>query len=416
MSIQFPSIAIEVPRQLPAALRGWTIGQIVDANVIGRIGANSIRLDVAGVEVRAATALPLRTGERLQLEVTRLQPVVTLAPRRAVVSPERALVTAAATRLLPRQQPLPTVLDALRTAAGAIRSAAAAATPDRAATLAPETVSAAERVLERIPAAREIADPQRLPALVRASGVFAERALAALAATRRSPDLPAEDLKWQLERLRGTAHSERPSPRRAASAPPPPGPAATRPATRAAVATPVLASAATGPRPADAAGRGVLPDADPEPVQRVVRLVDAAIAKIESNQLKAVAAVLDGEPRIQLEIPYATADGFREIRMQITRDGESGIERREDSHTIEIEVPIDDTATLRAALTQNGESLSIRLWSADERVRAAIARERARLIERLASNGIDDVRLSIVELARFDDGVHAFDRLVDTRA
>ncbi|MDP6183343.1 MAG: hypothetical protein QF609_05965, partial [Gammaproteobacteria bacterium] len=67
------------------------LGQLLDASVIGRSGENSIRLRLDGFEVRAATALPLREGDRLTLKVTQLKPVVTLSPATAQ-SPEKTQV------------------------------------------------------------------------------------------------------------------------------------------------------------------------------------------------------------------------------------------------------------------------------------------------------------------------------------
>ena len=55
----------------PQLLRTLTVGQLIDATVIGRRSENSITLAIGGTRVAAATTGELAPGTRLTLEVVK---------------------------------------------------------------------------------------------------------------------------------------------------------------------------------------------------------------------------------------------------------------------------------------------------------------------------------------------------------
>lgn len=418
MQVNTPVISLELPRQLPASVRGWMLGQVLDAVVIGRDGQNSIRMNVAGTEVRAATALPLRSGDALSLRVSQLQPVVTLtaaspATRSAAVSADQLVLRTAVNQTLPRQQALAKSFDQL----ARLVAAAPAATPEISATLRTplplRTAQLSERLLSSLPRYADVTDPARLPGIVRRLGIFAESALAKTAFAEDGVLLaPDRDLKLQLLRLR--AELNRPAQQ-------PPGPVSER--AQVATAKPpgstrVAPSAVDLPRTpvtANATNAADGPE-DSEPLRQLARLVDGAIAKIETNQLKTVAAMFDGDPQLHFDLPVAFDDGHRDLRVQIFHEDDSAATLGGDSNTIVLEIPLDDDKTLRAAVALAAEDLTVRLWSDDAGVRATISQRREELVDRLRANGLENVGVSLVELKPFDDWGRKFTQLVDTTA
>jgi hypothetical protein len=413
MQVNTPVISLNLPHQLPASVRGWMLGQVLDAVVIGRDGQNSIRMTVAGTEVRAATALPLRSGDALSLRVSQLQPVITLtaaspSTTSAAVTAEQLALRTAVNHTLPRQQALAKAFDLL---ARVVDPAPATATsPARRTTLPVPAAQIAERLLASLPRYADVTDPARLPAIVRRLGIFAESALAKTAFADDGVAVqPERDLKLQLLRLR--AELTRPAQQPAS------------PVNQRGQETPVKfpGSAQATPSAADLTRTSATSDAadapeDTEPLRNLARLVDGAIAKIETNQLKSVAAWLDGDTQLHFDLPVIFDEGHRDLRLQIFHEDGTATVPGGDSNTIVLEIPLGDDKTLRAAVALLADDLTVRLWSDDAGVRAIIGQRRDELVDRLRANGLENVGVSLVELKPFDDWGRKFSQLVDTTA
>jgi len=394
------------------------LGQVLDAVVIGREGKNSIRLNVAGAEVRAATALPLRRGENLTVRVTQLRPIVTLTPMKPVVAPERTLLQNTVNRTLPLQRPIGKVLDQLRMS---LQPPAPTNAGEKPAAALPAVVHrGAERLLSSVATLSAVTDPKRLPAIIRQSGVFAESTLAKSIVTPSAPAaVPQGDLKLQLLQLRAGADASdatKPVHKQSAST--------TAPATS--TASPVRvqesptaivaqragsanASTGTTPLPDDA-------DNASDPLRQFSRLVDAAVAKIETNQLKTLGALLDGDAQFHLDVPVRFEDGHRDIRLQIFQDEDPNSDPGRESNSIVLEIPLGEDASVRAVVTMNADDLAVRLWSDNTWVRQALSNGRERLLDRLRANGLDHVSVALSALKPFDQWGRTFNGLVDTTA
>lgn len=413
MQVNTPVISLELPRQLPASVRGWMLGQVLDAVVIGRDSQNSIRINVAGTEVRAATSLPLRSGETLSLRVSQLQPVITLtaatpASNTSAAKPEQLALRSAVSQALPQQQSLAKSLDQL---ARLVDPAPATATSSAARTSLPAPVTQlAARLLAALPRYADVSDPARLPGILQRLGNFAESSLAkSMQAQGGVAAQPERDLKLQLLQLRaeldGTAQ---------------PAANATHRRDQGMPAT-FHAGARAAPGTAELTPRTIAPDADDaaddiDSLRQLARLVDGAIAKIETNQLKTVAALFDGDTQLHFDLPVLFDDGHRDLRLQVFSEDAAATTPGGESNTIVLEIPLDDDKSLRAAVTLTGDDLSVRLWSDDAGVRAVVGQRRDELLHNLRANGLENVGVSVVALKPFDDWSRKFSQLVDTTA
>ena len=415
------------------------LGQLLDASVIGRSGENSIRLRLDGFEVRAATALPLREGDRLTLKVTQLKPVVTLSPATAQ-SPEKTQVRAAMSQALPKQQTLAPLLNRMS-------AMSKPATPQTARLIAdkplPTTLAqATHKVLRTIPSLLEISDAARLPGALRRIGSFAESTVRYQDHPASSQtELPERDLKWQLLRLRGEirtlANQVAPKTRR------PQGTANPLPSTRkpqggelratADRVTPGTRQTSPPASPTPATGKPQAPVAIPSTIggtaavaaseaptetnslRTLTQIVESAIAKIETNQLRTVGALLDGDFRLVFDLPVAVEDAHEVIQMQISQEGAES-DGEEPTTTIVIEVPVSADTTLRAVVSTTAEELSIKLWSTDLQLRQTIGAHRETLEQRLRANGLAKIDISLTELKPFDEWGKKLDTLVDVTA
>jgi len=406
MQVNLSGINLTTPRTIPLPIRNWMLGQLLDASVIGRDGENSIRLKVGGTEVRAATALPLKKGENLTLRVTQLRPVVTLTPAHESESPEARRIRAAINQILPRQRSLLPLLERLNELSTQPQSR-----PGEVATAGrlPATVAqAAQRVLQAIPSFSEVSDGKRLPAVIRRLGLFAETTVQHRL-TQNQTELPEQDLKWQLLRLRGQLRGTANHATRGSQQP---GQVTgqQRPAGKASAG---IVLAPDGGSKSIAAAE---PRVDIESLRLLSQLVDGAIAKVESNQLKAVSALLDGDYQLTFDLPIAMEDTYKVIHLKVSREAREQEGSLSASTTVVMEIPVTEGAALRAVVTLNAENVTVRLWSEDLELRRTIALHRELLTDRLRNTGLDTVSISVVELKPFDEWGKKFEQLVDVKA
>ena len=406
MQVHLSGIGLEPPRHIPPPIRNWMLGQLLDASVIGRSGKNSIRLRLDGIEVRATTALPLQQGDKLTLKLTQLRPVITLSPA-AAHSPGKARIRTAMNQALPKQQALAPLLDRM----SVISQPATPRTGEfiTKTRLPTALIQATHKVLRTIPSLPEISDAARLPAVLRRIGSFAESAVQYQdhVATKQT-GLPEQDLKWQLLRLRGELYNTARLPAPKTRQPPPStNPATGRP-------QPSVVPPTTAPEgPVRIASE---PSLEVDSLRTLSQLVEGAIAKIETNQLKTVAALLDGDFRLVLDLPVAIEDTYEVVQLQISQEGPEGDDDASAATTIVIEVPVNADAVLRAVVTLSPEDLSIKLWSANLRLRQTIAAERETLEDRLRANGLAKVSISLEQLKPFEEWGKKFDTLIDVTA
>jgi hypothetical protein len=392
MLVNHPAINLSPPSKTPSAIRSWVVGQILDAAVVGRDSENSIRLRVADETVRAATALPLRRGANLKLKVTQLKPIVVLTPLEVSQAPAKNLIRAAISRTLPVQRPIGVLLDeldsALKPSLATTRDSTAVAV------LPPVVARAAQNVLKAIPSLSEIRDPRRLPLLIRRLGVFFESAVQHNLANHQVP-LPKQDLKWELLRLRGAIRDtiNRAAPKISLSDPP------------------ARQNSAT-PKP-EVDNNSL---SETTPLRKLEQFVDGAIAKIETNQLKAVSSLINGDFEVALDLPIPFEDGHRVVQIKISRDNNHQTDELAETTTIVLQIPVHKNAELQAVVTLHADNLSVKLWSIDETVRNSISQMRGPLIDRLTANGLENVTVTIVEIKPFDEWDHKFDQLVDVTA
>ncbi len=433
MQVNLPGISLETVKQLPSPIRSWMLGQLLDASVIGRDDRNSIRLRLGGVEVRAATALPLQLGDKLSLRVTQLRPIVMLAPVKPAQPPQEQQLRAAMRLALPKQRPLGPLLDQLT---ASIKTDATGQGNDLRLPVA--VVLAAHRLLRTVPRVIEASDPTRLRAVIRRTGSFFESTVDHRISNGETA-LPAQDLKWQLLRFRSVLRSALghvPSTDADSATVPARTPTKASPATTAPDrAPPRLVPSSplreptpiteTSPRiatnlPIDTNAKTpnvtVDPSIDLGKIRALEQHVDGAIAKIETNQLKTVSSIFDGNLHLFLDLPIAVGDTHKVIRVRISQDESNEYDGDAPTTTFLLELPIEDDAILRAIVSLSAQKMSVKLWSTNSRLRVAIAAHYDVLAERLSANGLENVTISLVELKPFDKWGKNLEQLVDVKA
>ena len=160
----------------------------------------------------------------------------------------------------------------------------------------------------------------------------------------------------------------------------------------------------------------VPPPADSPPLRRLAQLVDGVIAKIETNQLKAVSALLNGESQLVLDLPVAFEDGPRVVQLKISQEHNKQMDDQTTTTTVVLQIPINDSVTLQAVVSIVADTLSVRLWSSDDHIRESIVSMRESLVDRLRGNGLEKVTVTVAVIKPFDEWGNKFDQLVDVTA
>jgi hypothetical protein len=402
-------------------IEGWEPGQVLQARVVETLAAGRVALLIAGHRLQATATQPLQQGEALTVQVESRGPPVVLRPldqpsRSAPPSAAPAAVPppadgetapleiqrAVLRDLLPRAGPLGPALAALREAARADPAG-----PEPAARLEPAVRDAVRAVLSSVAQPAEVTTGEGLRRAVDRSGLFLEARLA-LAPPGESP--PLDDLKTLLLRLaallsKATGGGEAlvPGAAPARSHPPQPDEAEASPPRGSADrgAEPPQAPPAAGlrlpagasPRPAPPGG-GVAPSTpappapDRDPTEGLRRQVEAALARIELNQVRSTQAADGALPAWRLDLPVARGDGADVLTLELRPDGHEGNGQSDAAWFVTLHLALEPLGPLHARVVWRTGQVSATLWAERPGVARLLERHAPELAERLATAGL----------------------------
>jgi hypothetical protein len=332
------SLALQ-PQTAGSALRAWTTGQVLEATVVRQALDGTVTLRVGSQEVQARTGLNLAADQALTLQVAQSgtqtvlrvlhasnagpTPHPTTLPQVSGQTPE-ATLTQAWRQVLPREGDLRPLLAQLA-------GTATASTGAGAETLPGPVTAALKQFAARLPLLEMLTTPVGLKRAVSDSGIFLEAHLAQ-ALTEGKVPVVQNDIKANLLQLVSQLRS---------------------------LTAPTTSATATSAHSAE-------PPIDPAlPV--ILRQADAALARIEQNQL----ATLSGNPQIAtllaVDLPVRNA--------QYTGVLELGIEEQEtgtpagDAVTpwsVWLHFDFERLGKVHARITLRGEEVAATLWAEHE--------------------------------------------------
>lgn len=312
IDLKGPSPLLLTPLTNAALTRSWTVGQILTATVMTPTTDNgTVQLRIGANTLEARTALPVRPGDSLQLKVESAgQPVVlrVLTPAAA----EQAVWQQALRAVLPRQGEIAPLLAQLARFA----RASSANTP------APLPVLT-QRILDSLPEARDLGAGGQLKSSLQRSGAFLESTLG------REGAPPPQDFKAALLQLRS-----------------------------------VLPAPAAAPNPVTVSA----PESATGPLASMARDVEAALARIEYNQL--TSAPVEQRPVSPLVIELPVREGGRTdvLRLQVESDEERSANGEPLQHTWTVWLSFSpgDLGRVHCRLTVSGERVSADFWAEHE--------------------------------------------------
>jgi hypothetical protein len=369
MQINLPGLAIQPTSRIVPSIRHWTVGQLLDASVIGRTGPENVSLTIGGTKLLASTSLALNPGDKLQLRVSQLHPVAVLTPLRSEEIEHAEQIRQALAKTLPKQRSIGDSLAALR-------------------------------------------DPNQLRLFIARTGLFSEIA-ARNSLSGDSPEIPELDLKWQLRRLhrdilnllaltvaRPSAGSElQKTPVNSQMA---------QNAAKPAAHNNHLLHAASETEPSNLS--------DPGPLKKLATLIDSAIAKIETNQLSVLNSRLAGEHSLAVDLPVALDRSFHVVQLKINQQDPQSDGEVFATTTIAIEVPLKNGQAMRALVSHHNDRISIRMWSENPQLLGAVIENVGELSANLTRKGLENIAISFNEIRPMDQLAHRPKILVDERA
>jgi len=412
MSIQMPLVAapvLQVARQ--GGLQAWSVGQLLDAEVIDGGGENYTSLRIGARTVTASGGDGLVPGQALRVRVAAVGETIVLKVLPGASSggdARAAVLDQALARTLPRQ--------ASRAEAQALFAGLVDAARGRASAPAAPLPAAATAALRALPAAAALTTPASLARALDAAATPTEARLANLGRPA-SPDTLTSDLRVVLAGVRDAVVNTPHAPPRlpvqettttTTTARPPHD--ARRPAEGAAGAresTPPTTNAVT------ATGLGATALSD---------LVDGVIARLEAHQIaNAQQATTTAAPGFGLELPILRGDTVDWLSFDYTpregagdtADGPAAMPGRA---TVTLRLDLGDGLAFQARVHLLGDGMSVRLGSPDLDYNEALAEHREELAAAMAAHGLELAELVVAPL----EATAALPRrrapLIDTRA
>lgn len=334
MEVRRP-VQIQTTTLLQAGTQPLKLGEILRAFVQEQLEDKVflLRLDGDGRTLTASSSASLRPGQMLELEVIKLgtMPELRVIPRGPDSGSAESPVQQALRRFLPQQEPLAEVIHELRQLiAQAGRTSALPATIMR----------MLAHLVDAIHEKSELATPEGLAKGLSNSGIFLEAKLAGDIGT--VADTVVSDFKANLLRVLDRLKAHR---------------------------TPDQPNV-----PAPESGPGI---------ERIQRQIEAALAKVVTDQLASLPAE-DTAPSVwQLEIPFTDGPHHDAAKLLVAKDARSGSEGADDYWAVDLELHPPGLGRFCARIVFKGGRIDTYLWSntaaTSELIREQCERLRARL-------------------------------------
>lgn len=407
--MDIPRIALD-PAAAPAraaspALKTWQVGQVLQLTVLEVTAPGRAVLMMAGQRFEAQTDATLTPGQRLTVRVESAQvpQVLRVLPAADESAQATATLRQAIAAVLPGAGSLREALEVLSDIVRSQPTATASASPPTPLT---PPAAAARTLLTTLPTPADVSTGVGLRAAVENSGTFLEARLAAL--TPGQPP-PRADLKAQLlglanllprstgrhealasptpqaaaaDRAEGVATSPRPA---SPPAPPSAGP-------------PMLATPPAGPARADprAGQRPETPTAAPSPPAgpggddvRAGVEAEAAVARIELNQLRAVPRGEGSPPGWLVEVPIQSEDRQDLLTLRIEPDPRTAPDGRPRAWSVSLSLDLPVLGPIQARVGWQARTVTTTLWAERAETLERLSQHRGELADALRAAGLE---------------------------
>ncbi len=320
MRIPSAKFFLPLPNSMPKEqlLQSLKLGQILRGTALSENQQGTVKLQIGVARLIAQTQIAVKPGQALTLQVDKTgeRPELRLLTHPTL----QQLQTQALKTILPRQQPIPPLLEKLLHLTGGKGNMA----------LPGDVKQAIQSLLTRIPSTENPQFKAQLKEALLNSGLFTEARLL-------SNSTHSNDLKLNLLRLFRLLQ-------------------------------PLLAQQATVPQ----AGN---PPAEPIPAEGfasnatikflndLLKQLDATLARIQTNQLASLPQDEPARQTWQFELPVLHGDKADLFQILINKDHSTSRDAEEQSWSLTLQVNLPALGPMRVQLTLQGEAISTVIWA-----------------------------------------------------
>lgn len=401
----------------PVDLKNWLVGKLLNASVVERRPGNTLLLKVQDqlIEARSQQPVALKPGEKLTLKVMdngnpAILKVVQQNPPSSFQLQQQLL-----RETLPRQAGLEKMNAVLKQVQVKAQGVVAA--------LPAPVKKQLQKLIDTLPTPKSLNTGQGVKSALTDSGLFLEAKLlsqakpqppaAALARApiQQVPVLPGTDLKANLLQLARVIKQAQP---------------ATQVATTSASVSPQVAHAlvsevagvtkkySTTGAAAVTTTQTAAHNRQSAPVPLVIKQVDveqlgkhveAALARIETNQARAI--VTDGQPLTgwSFEIPVKDQDELDLVKLDLEqRKNNDENEETQGNWTVNLRIEFESGGNLSARVSMFVSEMNVALWSHENNIDELIATNLNRLDERLHNKGLQLKQVQHIQLLEEKSG------------
>ncbi|MEQ8289203.1 MAG: flagellar hook-length control protein FliK [Gammaproteobacteria bacterium] len=401
----------------PVDLKNWLVGKLLNASVVERRPGNTLLLKVQDqlIEARSQQPVALKPGEKLTLKVMdngnpAILKVVQQNPPSSFQLQQQLL-----RETLPRQAGLEKMNAVLKQVQVKAQGVVAA--------LPAPVKKQLQKLIDTLPTPKSLNTGQGVKSALTDSGLFLEAKLLsqakpqppaatlARAPIQQVPVLPGTDLKANLLQLARVIKQAQP---------------ATQVATTSASVSPQVAHAlvsevagvtkkySTTGAAAVTTTQTAAHNRQSAPVPLVIKQVDveqlgkqveAALARIETNQARAI--VTDGQPLTgwSFEIPVKDQDELDLVKLDLEqRKNNDENEETQGNWTVNLRIEFESGGNLSARVSMFVSEMNVALWSHENNIDELIATNLNRLDERLHNKGLQLKQVQHIQLLEEKSG------------
>jgi flagellar hook-length control protein FliK len=353
-------------------------GQEVTAVVQSVAGDGSVTLNVNGRLLQAVTSMHLLQGMSLKLAVKMQDQQLTLhlQPQEQ----QRLVLQQALRQLLPRQESLKPLLETLanllpRNEAGSTQATgqkapeatAAAAVTAGAAQQADSPMEPVQKLalqlLRQFATAQALGEAKGVQQAITHSGVFLEHMLTAVSSGGFQPD---GDIKVLLLRLAALLRQR-------------------------------IGAASSPQQIKGAQDSQAMRQADLDTLLLLQKQTEAALARVQVNQLSSAGSTTPGEERplfIELPVFNPQQQQTELLKLKIQREGGRGGKENGECWSVTLHMSPKEYGEIQAVVSLTGGKVGVTFWCAEEHTRELFREQLVLLTERLQEQGLEVGRLS----------------------
>lgn len=403
----------------PVDLKNWLVGKLLNASVVERRPGNTLLLKVQDqlIEARSQQPVALKPGENLTLRVMDNGNPAILKVEHQNPPSNFQLQQQLLRETLPRQAGLEKMNAVLKQVQAKAQGVVAA--------LPAPVKKQLQKLIDTLPTPKSLNTGQGVKSALADSGLFLEAKLlsqakpqppaAALARApiQQVPVLPGTDLKANLLQLARVIKQAQPATQAATGS--------TTSTVSTKLAHAVVNEAAGLTKKNSTAGAAVVTTTQAAATQRqsapvplVIKQVDveqlgkqveAALARIETNQARAI--VTDGQPLTawNFEIPVKDQDELDLVKLDLEqRKNNDENEETQGNWTVNLRIEFESGGNLSARVSMFVSEMNVALWSHENNIDELIATNLNRLDERLHNKGLQLKQVQHIQLLEEKSG------------